>query len=245
MKKSLITILCATFLVGTAYADWNEADGHKMHYPQLPDEDGWDIDMTNYILADDWTCSETGLVDDIHFWLSIEYGSTPGITAINVSIHNDDRTGEFSKPGTQLRTWSFNNFTMIPVDNELDQGWDDPQSNQVAPVCRYPDHKDYWQVNITDISELVTDPFIQQEGTIYWLDLQIVPSGDHLHGWKTTEGIWEDAAVYQTSGGGWQQVLVCTDDHLTDFAFVITPEPATVALLGLGSLVHFPRRVRR
>ena len=24
-------------------ADWVPADGHKMHYPQLPDEAGWDV----------------------------------------------------------------------------------------------------------------------------------------------------------------------------------------------------------
>jgi len=40
-----------------------------MHYPQLPDTDGWDVDATMPItVVDDWTCSETGWVKDIHFW---------------------------------------------------------------------------------------------------------------------------------------------------------------------------------
>ncbi len=28
---------------GLANADWVPEDGHKMHWPQLPDENGWDI----------------------------------------------------------------------------------------------------------------------------------------------------------------------------------------------------------
>jgi len=54
--------------VGAA-ADWQPADGHKMHFPQLPDEEGWDVNATApMILADDWRCSQSGLVTDIHFW---------------------------------------------------------------------------------------------------------------------------------------------------------------------------------
>ena len=51
--------------VGLAVADWTPADGHKMHFPQLPDANGWDVLATNpKILADDWTCSSTGPVKD-------------------------------------------------------------------------------------------------------------------------------------------------------------------------------------
>jgi hypothetical protein len=39
---------------------------HKMHFPQLPDPTGWDVKAG--CLEDDWECSETGYVTDIHFW---------------------------------------------------------------------------------------------------------------------------------------------------------------------------------
>jgi hypothetical protein len=39
---------------------------HKMHFPQLPDPTGWDVRA--YCIEDDWQCSETGYVSDIHFW---------------------------------------------------------------------------------------------------------------------------------------------------------------------------------
>lgn len=41
--KKLIALLCVLALGGPALADWQPGDGHKMHFPQLPDEDGWDV----------------------------------------------------------------------------------------------------------------------------------------------------------------------------------------------------------
>ncbi len=58
-------------------------DGHKMHFPQLPDEDGWDVNATQpQVLADDWTCSQTGWVKDIHFWGSWQGGDAGLITGL-------------------------------------------------------------------------------------------------------------------------------------------------------------------
>jgi hypothetical protein len=46
-----------------------------MHFPQLPDSTGWDVKASGGIcLADDWQCSETGYVGDIHFWGSWKNG---------------------------------------------------------------------------------------------------------------------------------------------------------------------------
>ena len=81
-----VTITCSS-----AGADDDEDgddawDHHKMHFPQLPDEDGWDV-SSGYTgqmqcLADDWMCSESGYVTDIHFWGSWHAGLTGNITGL-------------------------------------------------------------------------------------------------------------------------------------------------------------------
>ena len=55
-----------------ALADWDIGDGHKMHYPQLPDPNGWDVNLTGNKVFDDWRCGGSGPVDDIHFWGFLE-----------------------------------------------------------------------------------------------------------------------------------------------------------------------------
>lgn len=73
-SKTLVTLIVAVCLIAPlAWADWIPSDGHKMHYPQLPDPSGWDVNaMVDQVfarkLADDWRCSESGPVKDIHFW---------------------------------------------------------------------------------------------------------------------------------------------------------------------------------
>jgi len=32
---------------GPVRADWDPGDGHKMHFPQLPDPEGWDVRISN------------------------------------------------------------------------------------------------------------------------------------------------------------------------------------------------------
>ncbi len=36
-----------------AQSSWVISDGHKMHYPQLPDPNGWDVNVHDFTLADD------------------------------------------------------------------------------------------------------------------------------------------------------------------------------------------------
>lgn len=69
---------------------WNPGDPHKMHFPQLPDEAGWDVNATEpVVLADDFLCTETGWIKDIHFWGSWKHGIEGEILYFLLSFHSD------------------------------------------------------------------------------------------------------------------------------------------------------------
>ena len=73
---------------------WQPGDDYKMHYPQLPDEFGWDVNATYpLVLADDWQCSETGWIKDIHFWGSWHNNIEGIIDSFLLSFHHDIPAG--------------------------------------------------------------------------------------------------------------------------------------------------------
>ncbi len=43
MSKTLTFIALVLLIAPAAIADWDPGDGHKMHYPQMPDPNGWDV----------------------------------------------------------------------------------------------------------------------------------------------------------------------------------------------------------
>ena len=224
-------------LAGTATADWNPGDDHKMHFPQLPDPDGWDVWAK---LADDWQCSQTGPVTDIHAWYSWQNDAVGAPAEVEVTIYSDDPnpTGGFSRPDVIL--WE-RDFLIADVTSRLDgtgdQGWFEPESG----TYRESDHVNYYQLNIVDI----IDAFEQQAGTIYWLGILLVDAQFEpvSAGWKTSlDHFNDDAAWYNFGLGEWQELIDPVSGASMDLAFVITPEPATMSLLGLGALLMLKRR---
>jgi hypothetical protein len=207
-KIRTVFFVAAIFLfavIAPVNADWDEGDSYKMHYPQLPDPDG--LDVANYngsssgeplLLADDWLCTETGLVTDIHIWGSWKYDIKGSIDSFNVSIWSNDPGTNFSHPDELLWQHTFNQseFTERYWGNGT-QGWmyflEDPFFGYEV-IFNYPNHNDTWQYNL-HIDDL-TLAFEQQKGTTYWLALAPhVSATGYEFGWKTSEATWEDDFV--------------------------------------------------
>jgi hypothetical protein len=254
MKRLILTTcLFVLFASCTALADWNVGDSYKMHFPQLPDPDGWDVAFSTRVpqLADDWQCSESGYVDDVHIWYSWEDDLVGTIEMVQLGIwsNNPDGGGAaaagYSTPDELL--WGYQNFG--PDDFKTDnwgkahQGWYDPYEN----TYEENDHIQIFQLNIDDIP----DPFLQEQGEIYWLSVCLYTAADANAGWKTAD-VWQypephtgnhfmDDAVWY-DGANWNELHDPLTGKSLDLAFVITPEPATISLLVLGSLVLLRKR---
>ncbi|MEZ6190813.1 MAG: hypothetical protein R3C45_05920 [Phycisphaerales bacterium] len=140
----------------------------KMHYPQLPDPNGWDIDVTTDTVYDDFLCTQTGPIEDLHFWASWR-GDLIGQIAcwIDVSLHKDVPANidlpyshpdsvMYSDPNTLwFQRFLPGQFTQRPYGTG-DQGWLAPSFTQ--PQWNRPDHQQFFQINIPRID----DPFIQE-----------------------------------------------------------------------------------
>lgn len=245
MRKASVCMfaVAAVLAVTPVMADWNVGDPHKMHYPQLPDPMGIDVSFRSpEVLADDWQCTWTGPVSDIHFWFSALNDSQFDIFNVHISIHsNIPATPQvpFSKPGELLwqRDFGPNDVTWRWA-GEGPQGWYVPENGYFNPV----DHFNYYQMNIEDI----VDPFVQTMDEIYWLDISI--SSSTALGWKSSiSPQFMDTAVWGILPNPvWQPVYDPRDPGFVvvplDLAFVITPEPGTLALFGILGLVALRRR---
>ncbi len=217
--------------------NWIPGDDHKMHYPQLPDELGWDVNATTpVVLADDFECMQSGFIKDLHWWGSWKQGEEGIIDYFIVSIHEDipadqSPTG-YSMPGETLREWYIYEYDPVPVDPLAEEGWYDPSIELVLP----DDHQAYFQYNAClDNQE---DWFWQDSGAIYWLSISAVvedPTGyGYQWGWKSSVDHWNNDGVWAFSADqNWMELYEPQSDPITN-SFYIDVDPAGNFLGGGG-----------
>jgi hypothetical protein len=276
IRRLILAYCCAVLGVcvlspAAAHADWNVGDPYKMHYPQLPDltPTGLDVLATRdpfttgpngpvwKVLADDFRCTQTGPITDIHIWGSWLDDQVFTGVQFKLSIHADQPATPTGGPSTPIDPplWqaivapsSQRLYSTLPPTVAPEQFFD-PNTNQIIGTDRQ-----IWQYNFVNLPQ----PFIQQAGTIYWLDVQaLVPDGSSLlFGWKTTnpqdprtphfmdDAVYADTPTFAAPAILPYKPLVYPSGHpyaglSIDLAFVITgvPEPASLTLIVPAALL--------
>ncbi|MFZ1947070.1 MAG: GEVED domain-containing protein [bacterium] len=220
-----------------AVADWDPSQPAK--WVQYPDETTLGIDVSSsdqFILADDFLCTETGYITDIHIWGSwlddyLPYGTDPNAVVFTLSIHADVPAGpgSYSMPGEVLwyRRLQPGEFTSRIWVQGTPEGWMNPPEQYFFPG-------DYtcWQYNFFIPP---TQAFHQLGSSsnpiIYWLDVKAEPlDGGASFGWKTSLSHWNDDAVWgmglEPYFGPWYELRYPAGHEYwgqsIDLAFVIT-----------------------
>ena len=187
---------------------------------QLPDmADGINIGSLpmDPVIADDFLCTNGKKIKEVHFWGSyvdrpLEPGEhweqgkpgpplsslppPPGVEKFKLSFHKDipagvDTNMPWSHPGEQLyEAW-------VDFADVKELYWDSVPHTDPSGETWW-EHKYYYIVRLTE-------PFEQEEGRIYWLDIGASPIEPGTEptwywGWETSKDHWNDNAVH-----GWEE----------------------------------------
>jgi hypothetical protein len=232
MKKPALVLALLFFVPASmALADWIPEDGHKMHEPQLPDPNGWAVSAYNdqrlsypVVLADDWMCTSSGYVEDIHFWGAWKQGIEGDIESFWIAIHEDIPEGPngFSIPGEMLwfrevPNWEFEYTNPIAGD----EGWYDP----VGGIYEPNDHELFYQYNIfLGIWIPPEEMFYQEAGHVYWLAITAILDVPENHGWGWKSSLihYRDNAVWSNDWLEWSELYEpeVIPDPITNWAVV-------------------------
>ncbi len=176
--------------------------------PQTAYYQGFDVEGSHGIsLADDFLCTNTGLITDIHLWGSWQNDLVGSISNFYLFIYSDvpanspTNTNGFSYPGNLLWQQAFlpGQYCSNIYTNSYEYFWD-PRTNVFASDTTV------WQFCFQPPA---TNPFTQTGSLtnpiVYWLAAyaQGVTPTTNNYGWKTSTTNWNDAAVTN----GWSSVL--------------------------------------
>jgi len=172
---------------------------------QPPDLDvtGIDVNATQeYILADDFLCTQQGYINEIYVWGSwlddyIPFQEDPRAVTFQLSIHADipATATDYSRPGDVLwlATLPPGSFEASVHAAGIEEGWMDPPDGYFFPAD--------WTCWLYKFSFDDTEAFFQQgtttDSVVYWLDVQAIPEDQNARfGWKTSIDHWNDDAVW-------------------------------------------------
>ncbi len=258
-RSSLATAIGTSLLLvlsgPSSRADWPDNNPNVPKWIQYPDSstNGYDVLAGNpppgpagpgpaIVLADDFRCTQSGPITDIHLWaswLDLNGATTVPLMPITLSfwtdvpaVTNADGLVTPSHPGSLLWSQVFG-----------------PGQYAVRPTASVPDGETFWNPDPAPAGAVLgseniiwqynfypTNPFVQQVGTIYWLSMTAgqIPTGTFF-GWKTTAtNHWNDDAVFghldPASGqpaGDWKELidprtLGLAAQRSLDFSFVLT-----------------------
>ena len=108
--RTAIVLLIVAAVCGwavSARADWDPQNPDPdTKWVQLPDVNGWDVNATYpSVLADDFLCTDTGVITDVHLWGSWKGDRVGELTTIKLAFFADAPAGqrtEYSQPGELL-----------------------------------------------------------------------------------------------------------------------------------------------
>ncbi len=245
--------------IDLAFAIYTDVAQKWVQYPELQPSLSIDIDATKeevwkpQVLADDFECTDTEPITDIHIWASWYHDFWPYGDANNVtfmlSIHEDLPIGDpenpypYSLPGELLWQKQFQpgDFDCSIYARDLMEGW-------FVPCGEPPYYEDFadsicWQYDFyIDEEEAFPQQGSTTEPVIYWLDVQAQPNNSlagtppepirSRFGWKTSREHWNDDAVWAVGEDPpiepWNELLYPYEHpyegESIDLAFEITSE---------------------
>ncbi len=186
-----------------------ETNGVKVLFPPQTFYGGLDVkdSRQSIVLADDFPCTNGGMITDIHLWGSWSNNVHGTITNFWLGIYNDTpaytnyqtSTVYPSHPGTNL-LWQ----QSFPAGQfyEMQVYFPNPYEFFYNPVSGSLD----FETNVWYYCFYPTNPFVQQgsinQPTNYWLaaQAQLMPGEGTYYGWKTSISNYNDAAVWDTVG---------------------------------------------